>query len=274
MKAKFGLITFFVLMLTAASAAAIPGVPHQFYGAVQINGAPAPDGSLVVARIQGLDEAATTTSAGTYGIAPHIFYVPDTEGDNDGKQIDFYVNGVFATSFTFVNGGTTTLDLSITQATSPPGGDTGGDTGGGGGGGSFTGSCVEKWECTDWFACLNGKQQRLCVDKNQCNTVENMPLEERTCDFVANPNCVEDWSCSDWSACQFGSQSRVCTDLNTCGTTNAKPEDLRGCGQGPDTPLPITGFFLANPAASAGLGIVVIVLIGGLYFGLRKRRAK
>ena len=51
------------LVLLCSFALAIPGIPHQFYGTVTVNGANAPDGTLVVAKIDGVEVSSGTTVA-------------------------------------------------------------------------------------------------------------------------------------------------------------------------------------------------------------------
>ncbi|MEM4245559.1 MAG: hypothetical protein QXR60_05150 [Candidatus Nanoarchaeia archaeon] len=41
--------------------------------------------------------------------------------------------------------------------------------------------CVEDWECSEWSACVDGKQTRSCEDANDCGTTENLPALEQTC---------------------------------------------------------------------------------------------
>ncbi len=41
--------------------------------------------------------------------------------------------------------------------------------------------CVEDWECSEWSACVDGKQTRSCEDKNDCGTREDLPALEQTC---------------------------------------------------------------------------------------------
>ena len=41
----------FLLVLFAGIAYAVPGIPHQFYGTVTVNGAPAADGTVVNVKI-------------------------------------------------------------------------------------------------------------------------------------------------------------------------------------------------------------------------------
>ena len=138
LKSLFGILISLFLITPAF---AIPGIPHQFYGDVMINGAPAPDGSTVTAKIDGVEVASTTTSEGRYGYEP-IFYVEDPDGSpantRAGKTINFFINGIdTGATAIFANGETTELDLSITTGGGSPGGG-GGGGGSSGGGGSKT----------------------------------------------------------------------------------------------------------------------------------------
>ncbi len=181
-----------LLVLFSSSAFAIPGVPNQFYGYVIINGRAAPDGSIVVAKIDGVEVARTTTKNGKYGYNP-IFYVEDPNNDRSGKIVKFYVNGIDTGKFWyFCNGCVTRLDLAIqTQAE-------GGAEGGAGGliGGlvlppeenitegpqiNESKGCIERWLCTEWSECINGIQTRECEDVNRCGTEENKPLLVQPC---------------------------------------------------------------------------------------------
>ncbi|MEM4243005.1 MAG: NosD domain-containing protein [Candidatus Woesearchaeota archaeon] len=41
--------------------------------------------------------------------------------------------------------------------------------------------CVENWACEDWTRCIEGTQQRVCVELNGCNETRYEPVTERTC---------------------------------------------------------------------------------------------
>lgn len=119
------LITLMVLPL--AIGGAVPGIPHQFYGTVTIDGVAAVDGLTVKAKINGETYASTVTSDGKYGWAT-MFKVdaddPDTteiiEGGVAGDTISFYVDGILATpTYTFTNGASTPLNLVATGAVTP-----------------------------------------------------------------------------------------------------------------------------------------------------------
>ena len=179
----------FVLLSSVALAA--PGIPHQFYGTVIVNGAPA-ESAVVSARINGVEVASTTTADGKYGYSP-IFYVDDPNNNRPGKTIEFFVNDVSTgQTATFVNGKSTEINLTVTITESPPG-----NPGGSGPGGSATTTttipsssdgvttvCEEKWTCSDWSACKDGIETRMCFDENQCGTENDRPFESNPCDSV------------------------------------------------------------------------------------------
>jgi len=78
-----------------------PSLPHAFYGAVEINGSPAPIGTEVEARGEGVltsieDNPTVTTVAGIYGTSNPFEHRLIVQGDiEEGTTITFYVNGVF-----------------------------------------------------------------------------------------------------------------------------------------------------------------------------------
>jgi hypothetical protein len=106
---------------------ATPPIPHAFYGNVTLNGVPAPVGTSVEARGEGVQTGIagnpiTTGELGKYG-GPGAFdqKLVVQGGINDGTPVTFYVNGV-ATGQTAAwhSGDTTELDLSVTIAPPPP----------------------------------------------------------------------------------------------------------------------------------------------------------
>jgi len=117
-----------VLLVFASPVYAIPALPHAFYGDVEINDAPAPDGSSVSAAVSDGTIVAVqnpvTTKGGSYGIeSPRLL----VQGDGLSGDITFYVNGV-STGQTWdfeAGGGPTELNLSVT-ITAPPSGGGGG----------------------------------------------------------------------------------------------------------------------------------------------------
>ena len=181
----------FALILLVSVVSAIPGIPYQLYGSVSINGAPAPDGTIVSAKIQG-DTYQVSSKGGKFGYSPGVLFVQDPDNDRSGKNIEIYVNNNKVSDVIFETNGYTELTLTSTEATAPAntGTNTGSSGGGGGGGGGSSGggsivkktSCVELWECTEWGECnILGKQTRTCTDKNACGTVTLKPEEIKDC---------------------------------------------------------------------------------------------
>ena len=117
-------IMIFVLLLCAPVVLAMPMPPNQFFGNVTTDGKPAPDGTVVSARIGGIEFATATTINGNYGLNS-AFIVPsddldttEKEGGKDGDTVDFYVvntenESESAANATFSIGGVTNLDLKI-----------------------------------------------------------------------------------------------------------------------------------------------------------------
>jgi hypothetical protein len=234
------LTTFITFILLSSIVLAPPGIPHRFYGSVTINGNPAPDGTTVVAKINGVEVASTTTKDGKYGYNP-IFYVDDPDNDRSGKEIRFFVNGVDTgkTEY-FCNGCSTRLDLTIagTTTTQPSTG------------GSYT--------------------------PPQTTTTTQPPTNQTTTTTTTTTSiCQERWVCTDWSPCVNKSQTRTCTDENNCGTDLNKPFESQPCSptEGGSQPTggtvsPITGFFVAltgNPLYYIGI-ILVIAIIAIVLF--------
>lgn len=78
--------------------AAPPGLPATFYGAVKLNGADAPSGAVLIARIDGAEVArATIRTSATYGTVYSVSIPaddPDTptrDGGQEGDTIHFEV---------------------------------------------------------------------------------------------------------------------------------------------------------------------------------------
>jgi hypothetical protein len=113
MKNKIFLFSFLILVVPFISA--VPGIPHQFYGSVIVNGVSAPDNNIITASIEG-ETYTTVTKDGFYGHSPNIFYIEDPNGNRAGKTIFFYVGGKPAGSAVFENNGYTKLDFSLTTA--------------------------------------------------------------------------------------------------------------------------------------------------------------
>ncbi|MFH1471579.1 MAG: hypothetical protein ABIF85_01650 [Nanoarchaeota archaeon] len=211
MKSKLLVLVIAIFAIVAASSISFAigfGLPNQFWGTVTINGAPAPEGTSITAKINGVLSGSATTSGGSYNL------IVDNPTDNNignlGDTVLIYVNGVQAGSDFFVEGGSTQVDLAITVLT-PSSNPSGGSGSGGGGGGSSgrsapastnnvqttppvnnaasssasatpSGPCRERWICDAWSACnKDGIQKRNCVDANKCGTIDDLPMSSQPC---------------------------------------------------------------------------------------------
>ncbi len=120
----YPLITL-VLLLGAVPASAdiptdLPGIPHAFYGTLTISGSPAAVGTVVTAKVGGVQYGSiTTTVAGQYGGSGAFDAKLLVEGDiATGATISFFVTGVDTTqTYAFSPGGVTELNLTA-EATS------------------------------------------------------------------------------------------------------------------------------------------------------------
>lgn len=251
----FAVLILSIVLLSGAVAALTPGLPHQFFGTVAINGAPAPDGTIVSARIDGAEVKNVPTANGKYGLVPGIFYVDDFNHNREGNLIQFFVNGVDsgATSY-FANGKSTELNLAITVAVAAP------QPSGGGGGGSAV----------------------IIQNKSTNSTANTTQQITSTRTSASGGACTERWTCDAWSECVDGTQKRICKDANKCGTIEDVPMITQPCaGENEysassvsDKSNSITGFFTAV-ASPTGAGIIALILVAAyivLNFG--KIRAK
>ncbi|MBI4303658.1 MAG: hypothetical protein HY665_04915 [Chloroflexi bacterium] len=144
------LLAAFCLVSIAAlpAYAAVPELPHAFFGTVTINGAPAPVGTRIEARGTGVltgivGNPVTTTQLGLYGGVATFDPKLVVQGTIvQGASLSFFVNGNAANeTATWLSGQVTMINLTVTTGGGGGGGGTGGGgTGGGGGGGAGTGS--------------------------------------------------------------------------------------------------------------------------------------
>jgi|GEM_PF-2021700 len=243
--AFFAVLT--TVLFSGIVSAITPGLPNQIFGTVSINGAPAPDGTIVSARINGVEVKNIPTTNGKYGYAPGIFYVDDFDHNREGSIINFFVNGVDTGANTyFANGKSTELNLAIAVAVPAP------QYRSSGGGGSYTpinnsnttnttvaytptGPCTERWICDAWSeGCNGGVQKRTCSDVNKCGTIDDLPM-------ITQP-CSIDEAASD--------------SLNASKRQLLESGGLSG----------ITGRMFSFVSSSAGYLVVLIILVGLLAY--------
>jgi len=103
----------------------IPSIPHAFYGTVTIDGSDASVGTVVMAKVGGVQcGSITTTVAGQYGGSGAFDEKLTVTGEiATGATISFFVNGVDTTqTYAFSPGGVTELNLTAVpgEDTTPP----------------------------------------------------------------------------------------------------------------------------------------------------------
>jgi len=98
-------------VLVPSTVLAVPQFPMQFYGSVTIGGVPAPDGTLIEVKIDGVVYASTTVKDGRYGYDP-VFLVPADDPETPEKEggaeidiIEFFIGEARIGTATFVSGG-------------------------------------------------------------------------------------------------------------------------------------------------------------------------
>ena len=271
---NFGFFLLFIIIIFYINIVlAIPGVPHQFYGEVKINGYPAPNNTQI--DIYDADDnnyvAGTFTKEGKYGYNP-IFYVPDPNGNRYQHVLEFYVAGVKVAEYIFVNGMSTNLDLNLKIP-------------------NFCGDkiCDSGESCDicpeDCGSCLasssNSKSGSVgsTISGTETSNNSNRTINETVIKSIStNNSCIEDWKCTDWFECFNGRQKRICTDLNECGTEFNKPKTIRRCEIKKETIVTedkkniedrqeqlLTGHFLITPFGLATIlsGLITIILSNG-----------
>jgi len=121
------LAVLLALVATPVYAQSVPALPHAFYGTVEVNGSPAPLGTQVEVRGEGVqtgigNNPIVITVEGEYGSAEPLEPKLIVQGDiAEGATLTFYLNGV-STGQTaeWHSGGVTELDINATIEGSLP----------------------------------------------------------------------------------------------------------------------------------------------------------
>jgi len=121
------LLTVFTVPVYASDN--IPPLPHAFYGTVEVNGDPAPAGTEVEARGEGIltnvgNNPFIVTVEGSYGSSHPLEPKLVVQGDDasDGTGLTFYVNGVSTGQIAeWHSGEVTELSLTVAIEGPPPG---------------------------------------------------------------------------------------------------------------------------------------------------------
>ena len=121
------LVGLLVLVATPVYAQGIPPLPHAFYGTIEVNGSPAPVGTAVEVRGEGVEVGVgsnpiVTTTEGRYGSEESLEPKLIVQGEiAEGTTLTFYVDGVATGQTTeWHSGEVTELDLVVTIESPPP----------------------------------------------------------------------------------------------------------------------------------------------------------
>ncbi|MBA7701079.1 hypothetical protein ES703_109810 [subsurface metagenome] len=117
-------------LVLAVPVSALLQLPHSFYGDIIIEGEPAPIGTVVEARCQGVTvplggNPIMTSEVGKYGSESGlgVKLIVQGEGIEGNPIISFYINGHLADqTYVWQTGEITRLDLSVTIPTTPENG--------------------------------------------------------------------------------------------------------------------------------------------------------
>jgi len=116
------LVILALLLCAVPAYADIPTIPHAFYGTLTIGGSPAPVGTVVTAKVGGVEcGSITTTVAGQYGGSGAFDEKLSVSGEIEtGATIYFYADGNAADqTYAFSPGAVTELNLTVTDITAP-----------------------------------------------------------------------------------------------------------------------------------------------------------
>jgi len=243
------------------------GIPHNLFGSVLINGAPAPEGTTVSVQINGLQVTDTVTVDGKYGYVPNIFYVEDPNNDRSGSLMHFFVNGIdTGTTVIFSNGASTEANLSVDIAQPAPAPSGGGSGGGGGSSGSgFFGGGMNIPKTAAPNKTGNESVVNAAASPSPANASNN--------NTKTIAQCAEKWNCTAWSGCQNSKQSRACSDDNKCGTDLYKPWESQPCVDlsAINGTIQATGFAVDSPSVIGGAVVAVLIVLLAAYFIARKK---
>jgi len=105
--------------IPASPAHGIPPIPHAFHGTITIDGSDAAIGTVITAKVGGVEKGSyTTTAAGQYGNPDELDYLVVQDDIETGATIYFYANGYVANeTYAFSQGAVTELNLTVTLPT-------------------------------------------------------------------------------------------------------------------------------------------------------------
>lgn len=59
------------------------------------------------------------------------------------------------------------------------------------GDGNINPGCTENWQCSEWSSCSNSIQTRTCTDLNFCETTQNKPEQQQSCQTSFQTNAID-----------------------------------------------------------------------------------
>jgi hypothetical protein len=231
---------------------AVPGFPVQIWGAATINGLPAPDGTQVSAKINGVDVAITTTSGGIYDLI-----VSDTDNTRSGSIVTIFVNNINSgKTVTFAGGSQPEINLGVTVSSPAPESTSGG--GGGGGGGYIAPKPTNVTNVTNTITAMATDANIIATTANEAST----PTQ-----------CTERWLCTDWILCSNGLQNRTCEDMNKCGSELYRPMESQPCStQDIAAAASATGMLIASPELVGGIIAIIVVIAIIAYLAMKSKK--
>ena len=108
MKVKLRLlavVAMFALLLVPVAVLAVPSIPCTVDGHITISGVPAPAGTVVTAKIEGVSVGDPLSYTTLLGVSPHgpdyYIFIILHDPSHAGKMVVFYVNGIEAQSVAY-----------------------------------------------------------------------------------------------------------------------------------------------------------------------------
>jgi hypothetical protein len=120
-------------------------------------------------------------------------------------------------------------------------------------------NCTPSWTCNPWSSCATTPQQiRICIDSNNCSTLQGKPVETQAC------ACTPQWTCSAWTPkdCPKNkTQTRICTDSNNCNSLQGKSAEEQSCTYVSKVNSKTVVWILAIVIALAVIGVIVYFIM-------------
>lgn len=121
---RLSIIALILALLMAGPVLADIVIPTAFYGTVKINGTDAPAGTLITAKINGVEKGSyTTKEPGKYGSSDpnrgDVLLIQTNKTGDIGKTIEFWINGIKTGQTAIYDSKTQQLNLGTTPTGAP-----------------------------------------------------------------------------------------------------------------------------------------------------------